>query len=348
MSKSRDGRYATAQEFAEDLQRFLDGKPTVAKRTTIAGRAAKWTRRHKVVTSFVAVLTLAVLGLLISTGMLVRQQRETEVALAKAQDNFQQYRAQLALSENRMALLHDQQGNTESAKAAFEEAIRLQREILAEQPENEESLRSLAATLTNFSFFCAQHDPSVATKCYDETLAIQQRLVDFHPEHSQYRNDLALTYSNFGSFCARQAKPQLAATAYQKAIHILEQLDPADKRNASDLAVVYNNLGMTQDTMGLVVESENSFRKALIVLQASVPMQLATPADVSRLGGIHNNLGMVLERQERWGDAVASYARAIECQSAAADLAPQVVRFRDLLTKHQDNQARVMRRLGRS
>ena len=47
MSKSRDERYSTAREFADDLRRFLDGKPTVAKRPTMAGLATKWICRHK-------------------------------------------------------------------------------------------------------------------------------------------------------------------------------------------------------------------------------------------------------------------------------------------------------------
>ena len=96
MSKFRDERYSTAREFADDLRRFLDGKPTVAKRPTMAGLATKWICRHKVVASFVAVLVVAVLGLLASTGMLAQRKRETDRALAKAEDNFQQYRAQLA------------------------------------------------------------------------------------------------------------------------------------------------------------------------------------------------------------------------------------------------------------
>ena len=342
MSKPRDERYGTAQEFADDLQRFLDGKPTVAKRPTTVGRATKWIRRHKLVTSFVAVLIVAVLGLLGGTGMLVRQTRETESALSKAEENFQQYRAQLALSENHLALLHDKNGNAKSAQAAFEKAIQLQREILAEEPGNEEALRNLAATLNNFSVFCAQHDPAEAARCYQETLSIQQRLVEFRPEHAQYRDDLALTCSNFGSFRAKQGKPQLAAVAYRQAIDILAHLATASDDSARDLAVVYNNLGMTQDVLGRVAESEESFRKALDVLQASVRAHLATPMDVSRLGGIHNNLGMVLERQERWQDAIASYAQAIQCQSTAADRAPQVARFRDLLAKHRDNHLRVV------
>ena len=38
MAKRREERYTTAQEFADDLQRVLDGKPTAAKPPTIPQR----------------------------------------------------------------------------------------------------------------------------------------------------------------------------------------------------------------------------------------------------------------------------------------------------------------------
>ncbi len=73
MSKSPAERYSTAQGFADDLQRFLKGEPTVAKRPTVARRAAKWIRRHQLVSSFVATLILAVIGLLATIGLLAQQ-----------------------------------------------------------------------------------------------------------------------------------------------------------------------------------------------------------------------------------------------------------------------------------
>ena len=45
-SKEPTARYATAQELADDLERFLDEKPIHAQRPTLLSRAAKWCRRH--------------------------------------------------------------------------------------------------------------------------------------------------------------------------------------------------------------------------------------------------------------------------------------------------------------
>jgi eukaryotic-like serine/threonine-protein kinase len=61
MAKEVAGRYASAQELADDLRRFLDDQPIRARRPTLLAHAAKWTRRHRAaVVSAATVLALAV------------------------------------------------------------------------------------------------------------------------------------------------------------------------------------------------------------------------------------------------------------------------------------------------
>ncbi|MEX2016385.1 MAG: serine/threonine-protein kinase, partial [Candidatus Hydrogenedentales bacterium] len=61
-------RYATAQEFAADLQRFLQHQPVLARRPNLLERTAKWSRRHRglVVSAFVLML-FAIVALAAST-----------------------------------------------------------------------------------------------------------------------------------------------------------------------------------------------------------------------------------------------------------------------------------------
>jgi len=89
LEKNPGERYATAQEFADDLRRFLEDKPIQARRPTLRQHAIKWARRHRPVVwsaAVTVVLTLAVLGG--SVGWVLRdrasRQAEAEVPVATA------------------------------------------------------------------------------------------------------------------------------------------------------------------------------------------------------------------------------------------------------------------------
>ena len=47
LRKEPERRYSTANEVAEDLQRFLEDEPIKARRISTAERIARWSRRNK-------------------------------------------------------------------------------------------------------------------------------------------------------------------------------------------------------------------------------------------------------------------------------------------------------------
>jgi formylglycine-generating enzyme required for sulfatase activity/tetratricopeptide (TPR) repeat protein len=59
LEKDPGGRYADASELAAELARWREGEPTVARPAGPAGRAARWVRRHRVITALASGLLLA-------------------------------------------------------------------------------------------------------------------------------------------------------------------------------------------------------------------------------------------------------------------------------------------------
>jgi hypothetical protein len=100
MAKGVDERYATAQELAEDLRRFLEHKPIRARRPTLLERTAKLARRHKgAVATGVLLLLLLAVGFAISTTLVVREQYSTQDAFDQLAAEQQRTKAALTRAE---------------------------------------------------------------------------------------------------------------------------------------------------------------------------------------------------------------------------------------------------------
>jgi serine/threonine protein kinase/Flp pilus assembly protein TadD len=105
-------RYATAQELADDLRRFLEDRPIQARRPTLVQRARKWSRRHKAVVWSAAICSLlAVAAVGGSVGWVAG---EGAARRAKAAEVFDE-----AVSR---ALVLMEEGNWPEAKAAAQRA----------------------------------------------------------------------------------------------------------------------------------------------------------------------------------------------------------------------------------
>ncbi len=85
IAKEPDGRYQSAQDFADDLRRFLADKPIKAMRPTWFEQVVKWLRRHPtVVVSSLVTLILAVVILSVATVLIGKEQAATKAALGLA------------------------------------------------------------------------------------------------------------------------------------------------------------------------------------------------------------------------------------------------------------------------
>jgi serine/threonine protein kinase len=93
IGKTPAERYSTAQEFADDLKRFLDDRPIHARRPSLVEKATKWARRHRgVVVSAVAALLLLVAGLSVATALTARAYERANQQRAQAEESFRQAR----------------------------------------------------------------------------------------------------------------------------------------------------------------------------------------------------------------------------------------------------------------
>ena len=87
MAKNPMERYESAEEFADDLQRFMDDRPITARRPTLVQHVSRWTRRHRGVAVTIAVaMVCAVIGLGISTAIILGALADKSEFVAQLQD----------------------------------------------------------------------------------------------------------------------------------------------------------------------------------------------------------------------------------------------------------------------
>jgi serine/threonine protein kinase len=88
LAKEPSARYATAQDLAEDLRRFLDDQPVRARRPTPPEQVAKWVRRHRAAVQ--AAVAVTVLGLAVGAALLWQEKRQTEEARQRLRQNVRE------------------------------------------------------------------------------------------------------------------------------------------------------------------------------------------------------------------------------------------------------------------
>ncbi|HTU89418.1 MAG TPA: protein kinase, partial [Gemmataceae bacterium] len=136
MAKHPDERYATAQELADDLRRYLDDKAVLAKRTTLVQKVRKWARRNKGVTRTalisVAVLLITVSGL--SSLAALRLAEEQDATRKQLQLTKQGLYSSL-VAQARASRLSRRMGQRFDSLKTLAEAIDMAREM--NLPEND-------------------------------------------------------------------------------------------------------------------------------------------------------------------------------------------------------------------
>ncbi len=125
LEKSPARRYDSAAALADDLERWLAGKPILARPVGAGERAVRWCRRNPVVASLAAAVCLCLLvGTMVSTWFALQAQRNAHAAAEKAAEAGEKERDALA-----------QKAKTEEALARAE-SLRLASQFELIRPRN--------------------------------------------------------------------------------------------------------------------------------------------------------------------------------------------------------------------
>ncbi|HTY41403.1 MAG TPA: serine/threonine-protein kinase [Thermoanaerobaculia bacterium] len=124
LRKEPERRYASVEQFAEDVRRYLDGRPVAARKDTLRYRTGKFVTRHKAAVSVTAAAALLLAG---ATVAAFQQAREARRERAAAERHFNDVRA---LADAFLFEFHDAIKDLPGATPARELVVRRALEYL--------------------------------------------------------------------------------------------------------------------------------------------------------------------------------------------------------------------------
>lgn len=256
-------RYQTARDLADDLRRFLDDRPILARRPTLLQRSTRWMRRHTaIVTSSMLVLFVAVVALGISTAMIAREQQLTSAAYDKLE--IEQAATQVALDAERAAL------------DAEREALDAEREArAAEQQQRLMYERNLAQARDMLQFFMniAEEDlagnadlQEIRIRMLQSSLDYYQDFIEQSADNPPLQAELADAHMHSARILYRIGSTPDALAALESALQTQEQLvreSPDDRSRLRRLSSMYFQLGVFSGRNKLMLAGQSSIQEHL-------------------------------------------------------------------------------------
>ena len=299
-------------EFFDRAIQFLDR--SVAERELFLARRERERRRQLRQAQWAAGI-LATL-LLITGGLAYIARKEN----ARAEMNFND--AQRAVDEMLSSAGSKQARAVEDVPEMEEfrrELLGKAREFYAKFVQQKPSSKEIRARMARAYFRLGDIDRLVensdsAAKEYREAVAQYRVLANDYPREPQYRQALANSYNWLGETLRVQSdKSAEAEAAYHSALPLQEALlkeDPANPDYRRELARSHYNRGILRYYLGRFSDSDSDFREAIALLTPLAEKEPDSPA-AQELARACNNLGLLLQRQDRLPEARELYEKVI-------------------------------------
>ncbi len=247
LQKERPRRYASAAEFADDLQRYLSNTPILARPIGPLGRMRRWRRRNPLAAAWLAVAVLSIAALL---GVGVAGYVSTADALAKYQESFQQ--ARQAVDDLHIAVsdedLLNQPGMQPLRQKLLRRSLDYYQRFLAQREGDPAIAQELAATYYRMGKITeALESPAQALPFYDRAAHSQQQLLAEVPDDRARLDALGDTLNARGAALRKMQWLDRAAADLEMAAELRERLSrlaPTETEPRRKLANIYMNLGI--------------------------------------------------------------------------------------------------------
>jgi tetratricopeptide (TPR) repeat protein len=309
LEKVPENRYASASDLLEDLQRFQDRRPILAKPASLSRRAMQWSKRHPTVVALIGVSLLACLGLfslgLIYNASLRNALREADGERSRANENFLVafQSVERMLDRVGFAQLAETPEMEDVREKLLADAVEFYSELLQRQPEADVQSRrqyySAMARLGRIQWTLGQQE--TALKNLQESIDLQTQLSRETPEAYDIRHDLAVSYINRSQVTGDRNDSLMA-------VELLEEISDEYPESKTDLAKALNSLALSTTS---IEEREQLHRRVKAFREELLASSPEDPQFQYGLAETQHNLAFLLTTTGRDQEAEAAYRDAL-------------------------------------
>jgi eukaryotic-like serine/threonine-protein kinase len=337
LRKEPQRRYASVEQFSEDIHRHLAGLPVSAQKDTLSYRTSKFVQRNKIAAAAAALIVLVLLGGIAATAWEARRARAES---AKAQQRFMQVRK---LAHSVLFDYHDEvaalPGATKVRERMVKDALEYLDNLSQEAGGDTSLMRELAAAYEKVAAVQGGNAASArgtvlstsnlgntpgAIASLAKAVAIRERLAALEPNNPETRNELGFSYGFLAEDYLLTGPPEKTAEYGRKTITVLEMsrvVEPGNEDVQYRLLVGYlavakalgnpavANLGDTKGALEYINKAQGIAEK----LAADHPTNLAYQ---QALGGLYNADASILGSIGKQSEQLAANQRAMAVDQA--------------------------------
>ena len=379
IDKDPKRRYQSADEMAEDLQRFVNDEPIKARRIGSVERFGRWCRRNPAVASLMAaalvlmavgtalstwqavVATLARADLAAKNAELAQEHAKVEARNKELAAEQAKVEARFELAQKAIALFHT--GVSEDALLKNAEFKELRTKLLKEAAGFYADLEKLLARQTDIKsrkalaaayFQLGELTDKIGSK--PEALAAHRKALALRRELAvaqgdlEARMDVARSLDKVGLLLGATGDPAGALAALAEQRDLAERLEAEHPSDAvrSVLAHSHNSIGFVHVYYtGKPERALSECAKALAIWQKLAD---ANPAETNfqrELAISHHYSGYMFSDTGKSAEALVSYRKALAIREKLADANPAVPTFQRDLASSLNNIGIVLERTGK-
>ncbi len=349
LRKEPPRRYASVQEFSEDIRRHLEGLPVMASPDTFGYRAGKFVQRNKV---GVLATAAVVMTLLTATAITTWQAHVARIERDKAERRFGEVRK---LANAVLFKYHDGieklPGSTPVRQMLVQDALQYL-DALAKESANDPSLqKELAAAYEKVGdvqgspFRSNLGNYKGALASHQKALAIREKLGAVAPLDEQLKLEIARSYGAVGELLQVTGNLSAALEHYDKAFAVFDSLTKRTTDTRHELSILDVRYGKALAETGKLKEAVERFQNGIAIANelstANQGDQQLTRAEAFAhisLGDAYVDMGQLKEALANHRQAFALLSPLVSLTNAQSrrDVAVAYVRVADVMAKMGD------------